>query len=249
MKQLIRDRKGFTLIELLVTVAIISLLAAILFPVFARARENARRASCSSNLKQMGLALMQYVQDYDETFPPSVANLHTTPPGGCWISGTVWAWPQLLYPYEHTTDFYWCPSGNSTLIYGNYGANERVIANTSNGIPILKQPAIVAPAHLYAMMDAGSYTVRSTVAVVTATKAVNYGSYFPGIGLLGSNCVISPAASGKSIDFQLSDCQGGRHFGGVNMAFADGHVKWLKTAVINANLSNGHWNPAWDPQG
>ena len=63
-------RRAFTLIELLIVIAIIGLLAAILFPVFARARENARRASCASNLKQIGLGLMQYTQDYDEKFPP-----------------------------------------------------------------------------------------------------------------------------------------------------------------------------------
>src|ERR1700682_886826 len=64
-----RCKRGFTLIELLVVIAIIAILAAILFPVFARARENARRASCQSNLKQIGLATIQYVQDYDERFP------------------------------------------------------------------------------------------------------------------------------------------------------------------------------------
>ena len=66
-----RDRKrdGFTLIELLVVIAIITILAAILFPVFSRARENARRASCLSNAKQMGLAMLQYAQDNDEKFP------------------------------------------------------------------------------------------------------------------------------------------------------------------------------------
>ena len=62
-------RSGFTLIELLVVIAIIAILAAILFPVFARARENARRTSCVSNLKQIGLGIMQYTQDYDERYP------------------------------------------------------------------------------------------------------------------------------------------------------------------------------------
>ncbi len=62
-------RFAFTLIELLVVIAIIAILAAILFPVFARARENARRSSCQSNLKQIGLGVMQYIQDYDEKYP------------------------------------------------------------------------------------------------------------------------------------------------------------------------------------
>ncbi|MDH7568888.1 MAG: prepilin-type N-terminal cleavage/methylation domain-containing protein, partial [Armatimonadota bacterium] len=66
---MMKRRRGFTLIELLVVIAIIAILAALLFPVFARARENARKATCMSNCKQIGMATMQYVQDYDETFP------------------------------------------------------------------------------------------------------------------------------------------------------------------------------------
>ena len=71
-------KRGFTLIELLVVIAIIAILAAILFPVFARAREKARQSSCLSNVKQIGLGMMMYVQDYDERFP----TLYYTPPGG-----------------------------------------------------------------------------------------------------------------------------------------------------------------------
>ena len=82
-------KKGFTLIELLVVIAIIAILAAILFPVFARARENARRASCQSNLKQISLGVMQYTQDYDERLP--LAPHSATTPGkiGGWMVFTA----------------------------------------------------------------------------------------------------------------------------------------------------------------
>jgi len=75
----LRKRRGFTLIELLVVIAIIAILAAILFPVFARAREQARKTSCLSNTKQMGLAIYQYIQDYDETYPDSSITCNDAP--------------------------------------------------------------------------------------------------------------------------------------------------------------------------
>jgi prepilin-type N-terminal cleavage/methylation domain-containing protein/prepilin-type processing-associated H-X9-DG protein len=89
-----KSRTAFTLIELLVVIAIIAILAAILFPVFAQAREKARQTSCLSNLKQIGVAAMMYVQDYDETYPggPGVAGLWIPGPDGTWDQIMTTAW-------------------------------------------------------------------------------------------------------------------------------------------------------------
>ena len=103
MREHLPRRTGFTLIELLVVTAIIAVLAATLFPVFAQAREKARQTACLSNVKQMGTAMMQYAQDCDETYPRAAQNQSTTapntPPGGVWAGGQ-WTWPQLIYPYH-----------------------------------------------------------------------------------------------------------------------------------------------------
>src|ERR1044071_7410166 len=98
-------KSAFTLIELLIVIAIIALLAAILFPVFARARENARRASCQSNLKQLALGITQYTQDYDESFPISTTNTATYVAGGPTIG-----WADGIYPYVKSLQVYQCPS-------------------------------------------------------------------------------------------------------------------------------------------
>lgn len=126
-------RKGFTLIELLVVIAIIAILAAILFPVFAKARENARKASCASNEKQMGLAFMQYVQDYDETMMDGGDNYR--------LPGNVNAcWDLLLQPYQKSLQLETCPSDSSspTRNVPNFGNMKRsyAIANYVKNINI-----------------------------------------------------------------------------------------------------------------
>jgi prepilin-type N-terminal cleavage/methylation domain-containing protein len=102
-----RKRFGFTLIELLVVIAIIAILAAILFPVFAQAREKARQATCLSNMKQIGLGVMMYVQDWDGSYPPDrVAPL----PGGQPCNQKMITWKTATLPYVKNIDVYRCPS-------------------------------------------------------------------------------------------------------------------------------------------
>ncbi len=107
-------REGFTLIELLVVIAIIAILAAILFPVFARARENARATSCLSNMRQIGTAIMMYAQDYDERFPPYEVRHGST-------NRRASGWYDTIYPYTLNEDIFVCPSGDFT--WGGHGSS------------------------------------------------------------------------------------------------------------------------------
>jgi len=109
-------RKGFTLIELLVVIAIIAILAAILFPVFARAREKARQSSCQSNLKQIGLAVHMYAQDYDETLPRGYTDLRPLT-----ISGGYIHTPEALHPYINNAQVWQCPSERIDYAGFDYG--------------------------------------------------------------------------------------------------------------------------------
>ena len=103
-----RRHAGFTLIELLVVIAIIAILAAILFPVFARARENARRSSCQSNQKQIALGFKQYIQDYDEKYPPRYAELSGS--AAFEANGADQGWAEILQPYLKSVQIFQCPS-------------------------------------------------------------------------------------------------------------------------------------------
>jgi len=133
----VNSKRAFTLIELLVVVAIIALLAAILFPVFARAREKARQASCTSNLKQLGLGFIQYEQDYDEMTPPVMSGACVANPifgsftnnndnaGGNCTGATPHAvgWADVIYPYVKSMGVYYCPDLNfqTNTSYGMNG--------------------------------------------------------------------------------------------------------------------------------
>jgi len=126
-----RAKSGFTLIELLVVIAIIAILAAILFPVFARARENARRASCQSNEKNIALGFKQYIQDNGEKYPPAMATAYDLKQSA---AGTG-----ALESYIKSTAIFYCPSDSEKTL-GSYGykllnaENESAIDNTSTTV-------------------------------------------------------------------------------------------------------------------
>ena len=242
--------KGFTLIELLVVIAIISILAAILFPVFARARENARRASCLSNLKQIGLGIAMYTQDYDErlvsyAYPAAV-------------SGPTLGFQIVLHPYVKNYQLYLCPSARKIstssssncdpthvstdgLGAGAYGYNYQNLGDYyRNSGPVSESNPNRLRDRSLAEIAAPAETVMLTeISRLIGPALIPQPTSWPNPD--SSSCNTGPAPK------TLGDQRGLWHFDGTNVAFVDGHAKFMKWAALgdydrNGSLDNGWWD-------
>ncbi len=222
---------GFTLIELLVVIAIIAILAAILFPVFARARENARRSSCMSNMKQIGLGMLQYTQDYDEKYPSGTDN------------GRGSGWAGQVLPYIKSSQVFVCPSdarplnGNPQISYAYNSAISLVFASN----PAWNGPSMAA-------FSASSLTVGIfEVSNVTWNPNTDVASPYSPAGDGYNGDLVSNNNNGpKYATGYMADKGGGtsnyeapegRHLETSNFLFVDGHVKSLRGSKISAGLA------------
>ena len=233
-------RTAFTLIELLVVIAIIAILAAILFPVFARARENARRSSCQSNLKQIGLGILQYTQDYDEKFPNGTV---LSGIGGAESYGLGWA--GQTFPYVKSKQIFVCPSDT----YNPAGANDDPISyaynvSLSRGAPA-GDPCGAAPLGIGSAMAKLNQATKTVMLLeLTGTEArissppeaaTSVGGYSPttegydinnGSASTTRRFATGPLShAGMAVGLSPAD---GRHLSGSNYLMCDGHVKWYR---------------------
>jgi prepilin-type N-terminal cleavage/methylation domain-containing protein/prepilin-type processing-associated H-X9-DG protein len=197
------SRRGFTLIELLVVIAIIAVLAAILFPVFAQAREKARQTSCLSNMKQIGLAMTQYLQDNDEAY---MWALHPEEPGD-----PVYAWFEPLQPYVKSRDIFRCPS---------------LDADDEAAKPSPYTSYIINGYFCHGVLDPALRTQAEQIMVAEREKNLAVFDYHPweeehhdGDG---------DAEHGGDHEWEDENVAKTRHNGGSNYLFADGHAKWFK---------------------
>lgn len=215
-----RKRNGFTLIELLVVIAIIAVLAAILFPVFAKAREKARQASCQSNMRQMGLALLEYAQDWDETYP--VGTYNGPADNNHYISPMYALQPYIGAPAKTfmrcpSTNWQWgaYPSGSPYAGHG-YLVNRGIVLAGYKGIGPVTEGSVVRPAEVIAYIEA----------------------WDPGQGLYNF-CVGLNSSNGKNAYIEPYKTVLERHNGGFNITFCDGHAKW--TNVSRLGGANSNW--------
>jgi prepilin-type N-terminal cleavage/methylation domain-containing protein/prepilin-type processing-associated H-X9-DG protein len=232
-----RKNFGFTLIELLVVIAIIAILAAILFPVFARARENARRASCASNLKNIGLGILQYAQDYDERMVWDSINVQTPPP-----LQSITSWRGLLQPYIKSIQVFDCPSNTEGKAWHSDGyatpqdyATNASYWNTSStdcgnacgavGFSNFGGDWVSYPAPTLAQFTNTSQTI-----VVTETVFLNNDNRFSWAANLNTAYSNDQLFNG--------------HLATSNYLFMDGHVKAMKplATISAANGGTGSVN-------
>lgn len=193
-------KRGFTLIELLVVIAIIAILAAILFPVFAQAREKARQASCISNNKQVGLAILQYVQDYDEQYPSGRTVASTTPN----TANSLWAgegWAGEVYPYSKSAQILRCPDDPTAPIAGatplypvSYSYNFNMAGGT--GFAGASIASLSAPAVTVTLSEVKGDIANAVVASELPSGAtITYSSTGDGINYLFYTDVFTAAAN------------------------------------------------------
>lgn len=225
-------RNGFTLIELLVVIAIIAILAAILFPVFAAAREKARQTTCASNLKQLGLAITQYIQDYDEWAPDGNQN---------WGGGLGVGWAGQLLPYTKSTGILACPSDtNPTLPVISYASNAIAMGDAwaSVGLNWNDSAKWAAPASTVGLFEVTSCSGDTTqpneevspTAVGTDNVIWPEGYYATGVLNDAYNSSLYPGPYTRFVP------PTGRHTGGSNFLLLDGHVKWLLPQAVSAGV-------------
>lgn len=225
-------KSGFTLIELLVVIAIIAILAAILFPVFARARENARRASCQSNLKQLGLATAQYSQDYDEKIVPAVLSNSANNP---------WTYfDGMLQPYMKSQQLIVCPNDSAERCCGyikrSYSMNGNLKAAgepwwRGQSVSLAQVNNAAGTLLFVEFPDKNGYS---------NTGDKGDGAYTNGASIRSPYDAASGGLLYEGQDGQLPPI----HFDGWNYAFCDGHVKWLKP-----ERTMGPSGTKTDPQG
>jgi prepilin-type N-terminal cleavage/methylation domain-containing protein/prepilin-type processing-associated H-X9-DG protein len=218
-------QQGFTLIELLVVIAIIAILAAILFPVFAKAREKARQASCASNLKQIGLAMMQYIQDNDENYPFG---------GTTMIEGRQVNMFYGLYPYTKSVGVFACPSNplnQSAIGYGNRG-------QIPDDLPVI--PASYSTPY---QLFSSSFGAPHSIAWLQE----------PAAKIMVAEC--HQAASLNETNLAWDDWNGTQfqiqgfagHTGTMNALFCDGHVKSVRPeSTAGANGVPSMWGKFGD---
>lgn len=235
-----RINRAFTLIELLVVIAIIAILAAILFPVFAQAREQARKASCLSSMKQIGLAAMMYAQDYDETYVQASDWNQRNPPWMMVNGVQIHNWTELLQPYSkdnYAIMEFGCPSANYPR--SPWGEDEPA--------PASKGPDY-SYNHLFGINGvAWSWYVTTVMAQVQMPASTIMVSE---CGRVGTGPYFGTYITPWWYDHYYIDFGPGAwwyppiaHGQGMNVAWADGHAKFVQLAMFmkGPNVDDYYW--------